>query len=60
MSDNNYPTVMVEITQSNGKIKMLFSSDCGKHGTNEILDEITISPEDLLRILQAKHNELNK
>ena len=32
-------------------MKFTFSSDCGKHGTNECLAEYVLSPKDLLNIL---------
>lgn len=35
-----------------GKILLRFSSDCGKFGTNEILDEYELTAKKLLSILQ--------
>ena len=35
-----------------GIINIVFSADSGKHGANEILDEFTYTPEELLFILQ--------
>lgn len=46
------PKYYIEVKQENNKINMLFSSDCGKFGTNEILDEYTLTPLQLLKILQ--------
>lgn len=42
----------VEIKQSKGRINLLFSADCGKFGTDEILDEHDLTAEQLLQILQ--------
>jgi len=44
----------------NGKIKLLFSADCGKFGTHEALDEFELTIEELLRILQTDYDENNK
>ena len=46
----------VEITQKEGKINLLFSADCGKFGTDEILDEHELTVKQLLEVLQA-HEE---
>ena len=45
-------TTFVEIENINGVVKLEFSSDCGKFGTDEILDGYTLTPERLLEILQ--------
>ena len=45
----------VEIKQEEGLVKMLFSADCGKFGTDEILDIYEISPEELLGLLQKNY-----
>ena len=45
-------TTSVDIKQENGSIEMTFWSDCGKHGTDEILDIHDMTPEKLLEILQ--------
>lgn len=37
------------------KVKMTFSCDGGKFGTHEELDEITITPKELLDILQLHY-----
>ena len=47
----------VEIKQEDGKVKMLFSCDGGKFGTDEILDEIEIEPKRLLEILQENYED---
>ncbi len=36
----------------NGNIQIEFEKDCGKHGTNEMIDGYTLTPERLLQILQ--------
>ena len=45
----------VKIEQKDGKVKMLFSCDGGKFGTEEMLDEIEIEPKRLLEILQENY-----
>jgi len=47
--------VEVCIALKEGKVVLDFSSDCGKFGTNEMLDGYTLTPERLLYILQ--HSE---
>jgi hypothetical protein len=37
-----------------GKIQIYFTSDCGKFGTNEMLDNYVLTPERLLQILQDR------
>ncbi len=44
----------VEVKQKGNKINLLFTADCGKFGTDEILDEYKLTPLSLLNILQ-KH-----
>ena len=44
----------VDIEQKNGKVEMTFWADCGKFGTDEILDIHDMTPKELLEILQ-KH-----
>lgn len=44
----------VEISRVDGKINLLFSSDCGKFGMSEPLDEYTLTPDKLLEILQDR------
>ena len=46
-------THSVEIKQEDGKVKMLFTADCGKFGTDEILDEYELTALELLKILQG-------
>ena len=43
----------VEIRKTNGKVRMLFFSDCGKHGTEELMDGYSITPERLLKVMQS-------
>ncbi len=40
--------------QENGKIHLEFWSDCGKHGTDEILAEYKLTPKRLLSILNDR------
>ena len=49
-------TTFVEIENINGVVKLEFSKDCGKFGTDEILDSYTLNPERLLEILQEHEN----
>lgn len=42
-------------TRINGNVELLFSADCGKHGTNEIIDEFEFTTKELLSILK-KHD----
>jgi len=42
----------VEIGLSKKKINLLFTADCGKFGTEEILDEYNLTVLELLKILQ--------
>jgi hypothetical protein len=42
-------------TYPDGKLKLLFSADCGKFGTDEPLDEYELTVKELLLILQ-KHD----
>jgi len=49
-------TTFVEIENINGVVKLEFSSDCGKFGTDEFLDGYTLTPERLLEILQEHEN----
>ena len=43
----------VAIKQVDGKVVLDFSADCGKFGTDEMLDGYTLTPERLLEILQS-------
>jgi hypothetical protein len=38
------------------KIVLDFSADCGKFGTDEMLDGYTLTPERLLQILQERED----
>ena len=50
-------TYSVDIEQKDGKVNMLFWSDCGKFGTDEIMDEHNLTVEELLQILQNSDDE---
>ena len=54
--DKKDMTTFVEIENINGVVKLEFTSDCGKFGTDEILDRYTLTPERLLEILQEHQN----
>lgn len=43
-----------EIKQEDGNIVLDFSSNCGKFGTDEMLDRYRLTPERLLQILQDR------
>jgi hypothetical protein len=48
-------TVSVEFEfVKDGKIQIDFTSDCGKFGTDEMLDGYVLTPERLLQILQDR------
>jgi len=47
-------TTTCEIKQEDGKIVLDFYSDCGKFGTDEMLDGYKLTPERLLQILQDR------
>jgi hypothetical protein len=48
-------TISVDVkTFPDGKIELLFYSDCGKFGTDEILDSYKLKAERLLNILQER------
>ncbi|WP_168885658.1 hypothetical protein [Flammeovirga agarivorans] len=51
MSD--YKISVTPETFPNGMIKLTFTSNGGKFGTDELLDVIKMTPEQLLNILQA-------
>jgi len=42
----------VKIEREGDIIKLLFTSDCGKHGTDEILDSFELTAEEILEVLQ--------
>ena len=45
-----------EIKQEDGKIVIDFLADCGKFGTDEMLDGYVLTPERLLQILQDRND----
>ena len=45
--------ISCNISQVDGKIILNFSADCGKFGTDEMLDGFTLTPERLLEVLQS-------
>lgn len=47
-------TTTCEIKQQYGKIVLDFYSDCGKFGTDEMLDGYKLTAERLLQILQDR------
>ena len=49
-------TTTVEIKQEEGKVCLEFSADCGKFGTDEMLDSYYLTPERLLEVLQDHDN----
>jgi len=53
--DKSEQTVSVEFEYvEDGKITLEFSADCGKFGTDEMLDGYILTPERLLQILQER------
>tara|TARA_B110000211_G_C13710090_1_gene391352 strand:- start:255 stop:461 length:207 start_codon:yes stop_codon:yes gene_type:complete len=46
----------VDIKEEDGKIILDFSADCGKFGTDEMLDGYTLTPKRLLEILQSRED----
>ena len=50
------PTLKLVITQCDGKVELLFESDCGKFGTDEGIDYYKLSTKRLLEILQDRDN----
>jgi len=49
-------TTSVNVVQSKDKISFSFSSDCGKFGTDEMLDSYTFTAKRLLQILQDRED----
>ncbi len=47
-------TVTADIKQSDGKIHIDLSSDCGKFGTDEMLSGYILTPERLMQILNDR------
>ena len=43
--------ISCDVSQVDGKIILDFSADCGKFGTDEMLDGFTLTPERLLQVL---------
>jgi len=46
--------ITCEINQEDDKIFIEFSADCGKFGTDEMIDGYVLTPERLLQILQDR------
>ena len=46
----------VDIKEKDRKIILDFSADCGKFGTDEMLDGYTLTPKRLLEILQSRED----
>ena len=51
--------VTCAIIQEYGKICLEFSADCGKFGTDEMLDAYYLTPQRLLQILQDRDDYLD-
>ena len=49
-------TLTCDIKQENNKIIIEFSSDCGKFGTDEMLDGYILTAERLMQILQERED----
>ena len=47
-------TIDCDIKKENNKLVIDFSSDCGKFGTDEMLDGYILTPQRLLQILQER------
>ena len=47
-------TLKCEVVFLNGKISIDFYSDCGKHGTDEMLQGYVLTPERLMQILSER------
>lgn len=54
--DREKQTISVKIKQEEGKVILDFYSDCGKFGTEEMIDGYELTPEILLHILQDAHD----
>lgn len=57
--DKKDVTTTCEIIQEEGKVCLVFSADCGKFGTDEMLDAYYLTPERLLQILQDRDDYLD-
>ena len=42
--------------QENGELSFLFTADCGKYGTDEMIDGYILTPDRLLEILQDRND----
>jgi len=42
--------------QKDGRIQIEFEKDCGKHGTDEMIDGYILTPDRLLEILQDRND----
>jgi len=49
-------TLTCDIKQENNKIIIDFSSNCGKFGTDEMLDGYTLTAKRLMQILQERED----
>ncbi len=47
-------TITCDISQEDGIVTIVFYSDGGKFGTYETLDELKLTPEMLLNVLQGR------
>ena len=45
----------VDVSEIDGKVRMIFSCDGGKFGTDEILDMYELTPRELLKALQRDY-----
>ena len=45
----------VEVSEIDGKVRLIFSCDGGKFGTDEILDMYELTPIELLKALQRDY-----
>jgi len=52
--DEKDVTTTVHVGMREGTIVLDFSADCGKFGTDEMLDGYTLTPQRLLQILQER------
>ena len=43
-----------------GRIDIVFYSDCGKYGASEILDDFELTPKELLELLQKHYYNDNE
>ena len=49
-------TLKVDITFIDDKINIYFHSDCGKFGTEEALQDYTLTPKRLMQILHERED----